>query len=310
MGRLLKVVDKQVQFYRTVENSPQEHTVNNEEVTTGKLFEVVNLLVESMEFFKEDIYGKLEKMETKTPKSEKMTGKKEINRQDNHQKLDQNLIITTLKKENERLKEEVSAQQSIINRLMKNNEKNTEAPKKKIHAEESKKVALEKKKEEKVKDYIEIVGDSMLNGFEERGLCKNHRVKVRKHPGATSTDLLDHIKPVLRKKPDKLIIYVGTNDITNKINLLENMKTIAKLAKKESPNTKLCFSGLVKRYDITHGEKLVDDINNQLKSYCLQNKHDFINNSNIGENELGKRKLHPNKQGLKMMVKNFLLYFS
>ena len=57
-GRLLKVVDKQVQFYRTVENSPQEHTVNNEEVTTGKLLEVVNLLVESMECFQEDILRK------------------------------------------------------------------------------------------------------------------------------------------------------------------------------------------------------------------------------------------------------------
>ena len=76
--------------------------------------------------------------------------------------------------ENERLEKEVSTQQSIVNMLMKNNEKNQAS--KKIHAKESKKI------------YIKIVGDSMLNGFEERGLCKNHRVKVRKHPGAITTD--------------------------------------------------------------------------------------------------------------------------
>ena len=52
----------------------------------------------------------------------------------------------------------------------------------------------------KRKKYIEVVGDSMVNGFEERGLCKAKYVKVRKHPGATSTDIIDHIRPVLRKK--------------------------------------------------------------------------------------------------------------
>ena len=37
-----------------------------------------------------------------------------------------------------------------------------------------------------------------MNGIEERGLCINHKVKVRKHPGATSEVILDHGSP---KKP-------------------------------------------------------------------------------------------------------------
>ena len=90
----------------------------------------------------------------------------------------------------------------------------------------------------------------MINGFEERGLCKENHIKVRKHTGASSTDIIDHGKPVLRKKPDTIIIHVGTEDLTNNINILRNVETISKMAKEESPSTKLCFSSVVNRYGI------------------------------------------------------------
>ena len=48
---------------------------------------------------------------------------------------------------------------------------------------------------------LKVVGDSTINSFEGRGLCKGNHVKVRKHPGASSTDFIDHVKPVLRKTP-------------------------------------------------------------------------------------------------------------
>ena len=92
-----------------------------------------------------------------------------------------------------------------------------------------------------------MVGDSKINGFEVRGLCKGNHVKVRKHPGASSTDFIDHIKPVLRKTQDTIIIHAGTNNITNNINLLRNVKTISKMAKEES------FSSVVNR--CTHSLK-------------------------------------------------------
>ena len=67
---------------------------------------------------------------------------------------------------------------------------------------------------------IIVVGDSILNGISKNGLSKNakkHNVKVRAHPGATSRDLIDHIKPVARRKPNLVVIHVGTNDITNNV---------------------------------------------------------------------------------------------
>lgn len=45
-------------------------------------------------------------------------------------------------------------------------------------------------------------------------MSKNHRVKVNAFPGATIEDMADYIKPILRKKPEELVLHVGTNDLT------------------------------------------------------------------------------------------------
>ena len=68
-----------------------------------------------------------------------------------------------------------------------------------------------KKKRKKIQ--LEILGDSMLNGVQEKGLNKNAdiNIKIRKYPGASSTDILDHIRPSFRKKPDQIITHAGTN---------------------------------------------------------------------------------------------------
>ena len=68
----------------------------------------------------------------------------------------------------------------------------------------------------------------MLNGIHERGTNKdeNIKAKIRKYPGASSIDILDHIKPSLRKAPEQIIIHAGTNDISNYLkNVKKNCKT-------------------------------------------------------------------------------------
>ena len=48
---------------------------------------------------------------------------------------------------------------------------------------------------------VHIVGDSMLNGLDVRKMkTGNGNVKVRAHPGATVTDMLDYLKPISRKQ--------------------------------------------------------------------------------------------------------------
>ena len=61
---------------------------------------------------------------------------------------------------------------------------------------------------------IIIVGDSLLNGIHEKGLSKNHTVKVNNIPGGTSDAILDKLEDFLSYKPDGLIVHAGTNGIT------------------------------------------------------------------------------------------------
>ena len=61
------------------------------------------------------------------------------------------------------------------------------------------------KKEEKKK--ICVVGDSMLKKITGSGLSKDHTIKIRPHPGATTVDMIDYIKPELRHKPDIIILH-------------------------------------------------------------------------------------------------------
>ena len=65
------------------------------------------------------------------------------------------------------------------------------------------------------KNTVLIVGDSMLNNIDERTLSKRYTTKVRCFRGSTVNDLHDYIKPLIRKKPDKIILVIGTNDIQN-----------------------------------------------------------------------------------------------
>ena len=48
---------------------------------------------------------------------------------------------------------------------------------------------------------------------------------MRPHPGATTADIYDYIKPELRHKPDVIIIHCGTNDIENEINTLKKSRS-------------------------------------------------------------------------------------
>ena len=78
------------------------------------------------------------------------------------------------------------------------------------------------------------IGDSMLNNVNSRGLSKSKNVEVINFPGATSTDIVENIDEILEnQQPKSLIAHVGTNDLTNDVNLLHNVKKNSKQNEKE-----------------------------------------------------------------------------
>ena len=71
-------------------------------------------------------------------------------------------------------------------------------------------------KKEKSKNII-IMGGSMLNNINSRGLSKSKKVSVSNFPGTTSEDILAEVEDTLKIHPDTLIVHAGTNDLTKNI---------------------------------------------------------------------------------------------
>ena len=142
-----------------------------------------------------------------------------------------------------------------------------------------------------------VIGDSLLNGIDDRGLCKHHNVKVRPHPGATTRDIADHVKPVARRKPDMVIIHCGTNDFTNDVDTTKHLKEVVQILKEETPHSKIVMSAAIMRRDRQGMKKKIDELNCKIKAVCVEQRLDFFNDSNVDNSCLGQKGLHLNLRG-------------
>ena len=98
---------------------------------------------------------------------------------------------------------------------------------------------------------IFIVSDSMIKNITDNGISRTNTIQMRPHPGATTVDIYDYIKPELHHKLDAIIIRYGTNDIENEINTVKKIRKLVKeidvYDKQNSP--KVVMSSLIKRCD-------------------------------------------------------------
>ena len=76
-------------------------------------------------------------------------------------------------------------------------------------------------------------------------------MKIRPHPGATCIDIRDYIKPELRHQPNVIILHCETNDISNEINTLKELKKLLKEIEGCDTHKKpqVVISSLIKRSD-------------------------------------------------------------
>jgi lysophospholipase L1-like esterase len=64
------------------------------------------------------------------------------------------------------------------------------------------------------KNVTVVVGDSMVKNLQGWRLStEDNHVVVKSFAVATTSDMEDYVKPVIRKEPQKLILHVGTNDL-------------------------------------------------------------------------------------------------
>ena len=64
----------------------------------------------------------------------------------------------------------------------------------------------------------------MIKHVNGRDISRSYTVKVRPNPEASTRDLINYVKPALRKKPKALVIQTGTNGIQQEINTMKLIK--------------------------------------------------------------------------------------
>ena len=157
------------------------------------------------------------------------------------------------------------------------------------------------------------MGDSLLNGINEKGLSRRHKLRSLINLEQSGKEfwmkLIDDVN-LFKSTPEHLVIHVRTNDLTNGINLLNNGKKIVKKINENLPKTCITFSSIINRKDRKDIDKKLTDTNQRFKSYCRQKNINYIENANIDENCLGVKKLHVSRKGNSCFGKNLLKYLS
>ena len=81
------------------------------------------------------------------------------------------------------------------------------------------------------REKVIMAGDSTLKYLQSHKMSRNSQVKIATFPGCTTNDMKDHIKPLLRRNPDEIIIHVGSNSFSSSNSPRECAEEVVDLAK-------------------------------------------------------------------------------
>ena len=152
-----------------------------------------------------------------------------------------------------------------------------------------------------------IAGDSILYGIDEKKICQNGSVKVRVFPGATVGDLKDYyIKPLLRKQPSKVILHVGTNNVSLKDadpdQILNALLDFKKDIEDQIPGCIVVLSMPTKRFDNESLGKIIESLNKKISDLEIET----INSNHISRGDIGRKGLHLNARGTNKLTHKFI----
>ena len=160
-----------------------------------------------------------------------------------------------------------------------------------------------------------ILGDSIVKnvcGWELKEKCgQNNNVYVKCFNGANIKDMHSYAKPSIERKPNVIILHIGTNDLAPRRNEAEKSEVqiaheIIDLANEMRLNdTEVVISGLVPRGD--EYEMKRKRVNLILADLCSENNYAFIEHTNIDASKhLNKSLIHLNRAGDNLFETNLV----
>lgn len=112
--------------------------------------------------------------------------------------------------------------------------------------------------------------------------------------------MTDYMKPSLSRRPNHIIIHTETNVLSDNRSEEEISKSIINLAM--SANTTVSISSIVCRGWSQKAKK----VNTLLQKMCQERNMCFISNDNINKGAYMRSKVHLNKMGTNLLMRNFV----
>ena len=92
-------------------------------------------------------------------------------------------------------------------------------------------------------------------------------MKVRQFPGATITDVHDHLKPIIKRRPEFFVLHIHTND-TSKYTpneIVDKVLALKRFIVTQNKECKIIISTLTMGAESSKDENAVQKVNESLK---------------------------------------------
>lgn len=170
------------------------------------------------------------------------------------------------------------------------------------------------------KNEIIMLGNSITNCANWEELFQNKHIKNRGISGDISLGVLDRMDEIVKRKPKKIFILIGINDISLNIDksiILTNYQGIITKIKTESPKTKVFIQSILPTNDEfdtfkKHQGKMdiIKAVNIELEKLAEKNKVTFLNIFPEFLDEKGKLSKKYTNDGLHLLGSGYLLWAS
>nr|WP_315148831.1 GDSL-type esterase/lipase family protein [uncultured Flavobacterium sp.] len=170
------------------------------------------------------------------------------------------------------------------------------------------------------KNEIIMLGNSITNCANWEELFPNKRIKNRGISGDITLGVLDRMDEIVKRKPKKIFILIGINDIALKIDrsiILTNYQGIITKIKTETPKTTVYIQSILPTNDAfdtfkNHQGKMdiIKEVNVGLENLAKENEVVFLNIFPAFLDEQGKLSKQYTNDGLHLLGSGYLLWAS
>lgn len=132
------------------------------------------------------------------------------------------------------------------------------------------------------KDAIVFVGDSITEGGNWSELFPNHHILNRGIGGDVSEGVLKRVDEIIRHRPIKIFICIGTNDLAKEVpqnTIIGNYKKIVETLEMQLPQAKIYVQSVLpvgKNVIAGHDNKKIALLNKEIEKLCKDKQLTYI----------------------------------